>query len=41
MEVAGVASANLVPKTRSARKRPKKLSAVYCIRHDEAGTRGW
>jgi len=40
MEVAGRASANLVPK-RGGRRKPGKLSAMYCIRHDEAGTRGW
>jgi len=42
MRLAGAASANLVPKTRSGR-RPgsKRLSAMYCIPHDEAGTRGW
>ena len=41
MKVAAVASANVVPKTRAAKKRPKPLSAMYCRRRDQPGTYGW
>jgi|SwirhisoilCB3_FD_contig_51_3139546_length_299_multi_2_in_0_out_0_1 hypothetical protein len=41
MKVAAVSSTNVVPKTRNSKKQPKKLSAMYCKRPDEADTFGW